>query len=77
MLNLPPENKPWNVVRHSKTHLVKITIEETAENVSTTEYLQATFNLKQNVENIKPYMKVRQTDKILHLYSGNLISSTK
>ena len=60
-----------------KDKIVKITIEETAENVSTTEYLQATFNLKQNVENIKPYIKVRQTDKILHLYSGNLISSTK
>ena len=60
-----------------KEKFVKIIVEETAETLPTTEYSQGTFNIRGNVENTKPYMKVRQTDKILHLYSGNFTSSAK
>lgn len=60
-----------------KEKTVKISVEEKTEVLLTTEYLQAKFNLTGNKKRKNPYMKVRQTDKILHLYNGNFISSAK
>jgi hypothetical protein len=61
-----------------KEKILKITIEDdNVEKLQVGEYLQAEFTLTNNKENESPYMKVRQSDKILHFYDGNFISSTK
>ncbi len=53
-----------------KDKTVRISVEENAESLPLGEYLQAEFNLTGDLENQKPYMKIRQIDKILHLYLG-------
>jgi hypothetical protein len=58
-----------------KEKYLKIIVEEKAEPLPKGEYIEATFNLSGKIETVKPFMKIRENDKIVYSYIGNCMSN--